>query len=88
MYIPEEFGECWLDRLADRCCGGCGGDPPADRGDPGGNVSATDISAAMGEGPAPVAPVTGGDPAVRPRGDPAEPFVNGAALPYPARIYN
>lgn len=80
--IPEELGECWLERLAERCGGGCGGEPPAERGEPGGNVSATDISAAMGDGPAPLAPLTGGEPAARPSGDPAEPFVNGAGL-YP-----
>lgn len=45
-------------------------------------MSVTDIKAAIGDGPAP-APVTGGEPAVRPRGDPAEPFVRGALLAYP-----
>lgn len=44
-------------------------------------MSATDIRAAIGDGPAPATPVTGGEPAVRPNGDPAEPFVNGAAFP-------
>lgn len=43
----------------------------------------TDIRAAIGEGPAPPAPVTGGEPAVRPSGELADPFVNGVALPYP-----
>lgn len=80
-FDPDELGECWLERLADLCGGGCGGEPPADRGEPGGNVSATDIRAAIGDGPAPATPVTGGEPAVRPNGDPAEPFVNGAAFP-------
>lgn len=80
--IPDELGECWLDRLAERWGGGCGGEPPAERGDPGGSVSVTDMSAAMGDGPDP-APVTGGDPAVLPRGDPAEPFVRGALFAYP-----
>lgn len=79
--VPDELGECWLERLADLCGGGWGGDPPADRGEPGGNVSATDIRAAIGDGPAPVTPVTGGEPAVRPSGEPAEPFVSGVALP-------
>jgi hypothetical protein len=68
----------------ERCGGGCGGEPPAERGEPGGSVSATDMSAAMGEGPAPCAtpaPVTGGEPADRPSGEFAEPFVNGALLP-------
>lgn len=78
--LPEELGECWLERLLDRCCGAWGGDPPAERGEPGGRVSATDISAAIGDGPAPVATDTGGEPAVRPKGDPAEPFVSGALL--------
>lgn len=74
------MGECWLERLAERCGGGCGGEPPAERGDPGGSVSATDMSAAIGLGPAPPAPATGGEPAARPSGDPDEPFVSGAAL--------
>lgn len=80
--IPEELGECWLERLAERCGGGCGGEPPAERGEPGGSVSATDMSAAMGDGPA-LAPDAGGEPAARPSGEPAEPFVSGAGL-YPA----
>lgn len=74
------MGECWLDRLAERCGGGCGGDPPADLGEPGGRVSATDIRAAIGEGPAVPAPDTGGDPAALPNGDAAVPLVNGALL--------
>lgn len=82
LFLPDELGECWLDRLAERCGGGWGGEPPADRGDPGGRVSVTDIKAAIGDGPAP-APVTGGEPAVLPKGDPAEPFVRGALLAYP-----
>lgn len=80
------MGECWLERLAERGGGGCGGEPPAERGEPGGSVSATDISAAMGDGPAPAAPGAGGEPAARPSGDPADPFVSGALLPYPAEI--
>lgn len=44
-------------------------------------MSATDMSAAIGDGPAPPALVTGGDPAVRPSGDPADPLVRGALLP-------
>lgn len=36
----------------------------------------------MGDGPAP-APVTGGEPAVLPKGDPADPFVSGALFVYP-----
>lgn len=79
-FDPEELGECWLERLAERCGGGCGGEPPAERGEPGGSVSVTDMSAAIGEGPDPLAPDTGGDPAARPSGDPAEPFVSGAGL--------
>lgn len=81
VFVPDELGECWLERLADLCGGGWGGEPPAERGEPGGNVSATDIRAAIGDGPAPVTPVTGGEPAVRPSGEPAEPFVSGVALP-------
>lgn len=81
--VPEELGECWLERLAERW-GGWGGEPPAERGEPGGRVSVTDMSAAMGDGPAPgPAPDTGGEPAARPSGDPAEPFVSGALLAYP-----
>lgn len=45
------------------------------------------MSAAMGDGPAPVgpptppAPVTGGEPAARPNGELADPFVSGVLFP-------
>lgn len=47
--LPEELGECWEPREAERGPPAPGGDPPALRGDPGGRVSATDINAAMGD---------------------------------------
>lgn len=91
--LPEELGECWLERLAERWGGGCGGEPPAERGEPGGNVSVTDMSAAIGEGPAAAADTdtdtdTGGDAPARLSGEPAEPLLKGPAppltlVPYP-----
>lgn len=74
--------------------GGCGGTAEAPggeadgalRGLPGGRASATDMSAAMGDGPpGPGAgPALGGETAARPRGEPACPLVSADADPtYP-----
>ncbi|KPJ17300.1 hypothetical protein RR48_08791 [Papilio machaon] len=75
---PEELGECWLERLLERWGGGCGGEPPAERGLPGGSVSATDMSAAIGEGPP-----AGGEAAARPRGEPPAPLLSAALVAPP-----
>lgn len=48
-----EFGECWEPREADRGATLVGGLPPADRGLPGGRLSATDMRAAIGLCPEP-----------------------------------
>lgn len=50
---PEELGECCEPREADRGALAPGGLPPALRGDPGGRLSATDMSAAIGDWPLP-----------------------------------
>lgn len=52
--IPVEFGECCEPRDADRGAALLGGLPPAERGLPGGKLSATDIKAAIGLCPVPV----------------------------------
>lgn len=60
LVVPVELGECCEPLEADRGTdppgppgppGAPGGLPPALRGDPGGRLSVTDMSAAMGEGP-------------------------------------
>lgn len=50
---PEEFGECWLPLDALLGTPFPGGDPTAERGLPGGRLSATDMRAAMGDCPEP-----------------------------------